>query len=127
MREAGGIIMYNIKVKAGFSAAHNLKNYHGKCEHLHGHNWAVEARFVFETLDKDGMAMDFKIAKKLVNDAIEKLDHAYLNEIIELKGINPTSENIAKFIYDAVKKNNKNVKSISVWENADSCATYSES
>ena len=118
--------MYKIKIKTDFSAAHNLKNYHGKCEHLHGHNWAVEARFVFQALDKDGMAMDFKEAKRLVNDAIEKLDHAYLNEVAELKNINPTSENVAKFIYDSVKKNNKNLKSISVWENADSCATYSE-
>jgi len=118
--------MYKIKIKTDFSAAHNLKNYHGKCERLHGHNWAVEARFVFETLDKDGMAMDFKEAKRLVNAAIEKLDHAYLNDIAELKDINPTSENVAKFIYDSVKKNNKSLKSISVWENADSCATYSE-
>ena len=118
--------MYKIKIKTDFSAAHNLKNYHGKCEHLHGHNWAVEACFVFEALDKDGMAMDFKEAKRLVNAAIEKLDHAYLNDIAELKDINPTSENVAKFIYDSVKKNNKNLKSISVWENADSCATYSE-
>ena len=118
--------MYEIKVRANFSAAHNLKDYHGKCERLHGHNWIVEARFVFETLGKDGMAIDFKEAKRLVNEAIEKLDHAYLNEVAELKNINPTSENVAKFIYDSVKKNNKNIKSISVWENADSCATYSE-
>lgn len=118
--------MYKIKIKTDFSAAHNLKDYYGKCEHLHGHNWIVEARFVFDVLGKDGMAMDFKEAKKLVNNAIEKLDHAYLNEIAELKDINPTSENVAKFIYDSVKKNSKNIKSISVWENADSCATYSE-
>lgn len=118
--------MFKIKIKTDFSAAHNLIDYHGKCEHLHGHNWIVEARFMFETLGKDGMAIDFKEAKSLVNDAIEKLDHAYLNDIAELKGINPTSENLAKFIYDIVKKNNKNLKSISVWENADSCATYSE-
>lgn len=118
--------MYKIKIKTDFSAAHNLKDYHGKCEHLHGHNWIVEARFVYDSLGKDGMAIDFKEAKSLVNDAIEKLDHAYLNELEALKDINPTSENIAKLIYDSVKKKNGNLKSISVWENADSCATYSE-
>ncbi len=118
--------MWKIKIKTDFSAAHNLKDYHGKCERLHGHNWIVEARFVFEALGKDGMAIDFKEAKKLVNDAIEKLDHVYLNEVAELKDVNPTSENVAKFIYDSVKKNSKNLRSISVWENADSCATYSE-
>ena len=118
--------MYKIKIKADFSAAHNLKDYHGKCEHLHGHNWRVEAVFSYKSLDKNGLAVDFGIAKKALKGVIEKLDHAYLNEIDGLKDINPTSENVAKFIYDNVKKNNKNLKSISVWENADSCATYSE-
>jgi 6-pyruvoyltetrahydropterin/6-carboxytetrahydropterin synthase len=117
--------MYEIKVKADFSAAHNLKNYHGKCEHLHGHNWIVEANLIYNTLGKDGMAIDFKEAKRALKDAVESLDHAYLNEVSGLKDINPTSENIAKFIYDRVKKNNKNLASISVWENEDSCATYS--
>jgi len=117
--------MYEIKVKTDFSAAHNLKNYHGKCEHLHGHNWIVEARFNYKTLGKDGMAVDFKEAKRVLKLAIELVDHAYLNEVRELKGINPTSENMAKFIYDRVKKNNKNISSVSVWENEGSCATYS--
>ena len=72
------------------------------------------------------MAIDFKEAKRMVSEAIEKLDHAYLNEVDALKSINPTSENIARFIYDSVKKKSGNIKSISVWENADSCATYSE-
>jgi 6-pyruvoyltetrahydropterin/6-carboxytetrahydropterin synthase len=118
--------MYEIKIKTDFSAAHNLRDYHGKCEHLHGHNWIVEARFVFRSLCDDGMAMDFKEAKSLVNAAVEKFDHAYLNEIEALKRINPTSENIARLIYDCVKAKNSNIKSISVWENEDSCATYSE-
>ena len=118
--------MYEIKVKANFSAAHNLRNYKGKCEHLHGHNWIVEAIFSYARTDKDGMAVDFRIARDIIKDAVEKLDHSYLNELKILKSINPTSENIAKFIYDSVKKRNKNLKSISVWENENSCATYSE-
>lgn len=118
--------MYEIKIKTDFSAAHNLKDYHGKCEHLHGHNWIIEARFVYDSLGKDGMAIDFKEARAIVNSAVEGLDHAYLNEVTDLKGINPTSENIARFIYDSIKKKNKSVRSVSVWENSDSCATYSE-
>ncbi len=118
--------MFEIKVKADFSAAHNLKNYRGKCERLHGHNWAVEALFAYDSLDKDGMAVDFRTAKKLLKDAVEKLDHSYLNELKLLKKMNPTSENVAKFIYDSVKKRNKNLTSISVWENDNSCAVYSE-
>jgi len=118
--------MYEIKVKADFSAAHNLRNYKGKCEKLHGHNWNIEAVFACRALGKEGMAIDFREAKRLLRDVIDKFDHAYLNDLKILKGINPTSENMAKFIYDSVKKRNRNIKSVSVWENERSCATYSE-
>lgn len=118
--------MYEIRVKANFSAAHNLKNYHGKCEHLHGHNWVVEAVFGYKTLDKNGMAVDFRIAKKELKDVLEKLDHSYLNKARILKGINPTSENIAKFIYDSIAKKNKLISAVMVWENDTSCAVYRE-
>ena len=116
--------MYEIRVKTEFSAAHNLKNYKGKCERLHGHNWTVEAVFSYRDLDAGGIAIDFRIAKKLVNDVIDRLDHSYLNELKFLKGINPTSENMARFIYDSVKKNNNNIVSVSVWENDNSRAVY---
>jgi len=118
--------MYEIKVKTDFSAAHNLRNYKGKCENLHGHNWIVEAVFRYDSVAKDGLAIDFRLARRLVDNATEKLDHAYLNEVKVLKGINPTSENVARFIYDSVKKKNKFIRSISIWENERSCATYLE-
>ena len=118
--------MYEIKIKTSFSAAHNLKNYKGKCEHLHGHNWVVEAVFSYKILDKDGLAIDFRFAKKTVKDVVEKLDHSYLNKSSFLKKLNPTSENIACQIYKSVKKKNSCIKSIAVWENESSCATYSQ-
>ena len=118
--------MYEIKVKSSFSAAHNLKNYDGKCERLHGHNWIVEAVFRYRKLDANGLAVDFKIAKAALKDAIESLDHAYLNELPYFKKANPTSENTAKFIYDNVKKNMKSIHSIAVWENEQSSAIYME-
>ena len=118
--------MFEIKVKGNFSAAHNLREYHGKCERLHGHNWAVEAVFYYGKLGQDGMAIDFKLAKKALADAIEKLDHSCLNELDFFKKVNPTSENIAKFIYDGIKKKIKNISAVAVWENEASCATYSE-
>lgn len=118
--------MYEIKVKANFSSAHNLRNYRGKCEHLHGHNWNVEAVFAYRKLDKDGMAMDFKDAKAILKRAIEDMDHSYLNELKSFKAINPTSENIAKLIYDKIKKRSTGIRSIAVWENESSCATYTE-
>ena len=119
--------MYEIKVKTGFSAAHNLKGYRGKCEHLHGHNWTVEAVFLYSALDKSGLAVDFRAARKALKDVTEKLDHAYLNDLKILKKANPTSENVARFIYDNLKKKNEHLESVSVWENPNSCATYRES
>lgn len=116
--------MYEIKVKTVFSAAHNLVNYHGKCERLHGHNWTVEAVFAYKSLAKDGMAVDFKVAKEILKEAVGIFDHSYLNELKILKGINPTSENIAKFIFDTIAKNNKKINSVAVWENENSCAIY---
>jgi len=110
MREEGRLAVYEIRVKTSFSAAHNLKNYRGKCEKLHGHNWAVEAVFAYEALDKDGLAIDFRLAKKALKAATENFDHAYLNDLKELKKINPTSENIARLIHDSIKKKIKNIK-----------------
>ena len=119
--------MYEIKVKGNFSSAHNLRNYRGKCERLHGHNWAVEAVFAYKKLDKDGMAIDFKDAKAMLKRAVEEMDHSYLNELKSFKIINPTSENIAKFIYGRIKRESLCIRSVSVWENESSCATYNES
>ena len=116
--------MYEIKVKSNFSSAHNLRNYRGKCEHLHGHNWVVEAIFQYKKLDKDGLAIDFRDAKRVLKNILEELDHSYLNELKDFKATNPTSENIAKIIYDKIKRSITEIKSISVWENESSCATY---
>lgn len=118
--------MYEIKIQSSFSAAHNLRNYRGKCENLHGHNWRVEAIFAYKTLDKDGLAVDFKEAKAILKAVLERFDHSYLNELDCFKKSNPTSENMAKLIYDEIKKKNNNMASVSVWENDTSCATYRE-
>lgn len=118
--------MYEIKVTSNFSAAHNLRNYRGKCERLHGHNWAVEAAFRYRALGPEGMAIDFRQAKALLKSAIEGLDHSYLNDLAAFKRPNPTSENVAKYIYDTIKARNGNIASVSVWENENSCAVYSK-
>ena len=118
--------MYEIKVKSNFSAAHNLRNYRGKCENLHGHNWNIEATFAYKKLSGSGMAVDFKEAKSLLESVIKKFDHSYLNETSVFKRLNPTSENMARLIYDEIKKDNKHISAVSVWENENSCATYRE-
>lgn len=118
--------MYSIKVESGFSSAHNLRGYKGKCEDLHGHNWKIEVVLEKDILDKIGMLADFKYVKMKLNSVLEKLDHKYLNNIPYFKKVNPTSENITRYIYDKMLKQGLKLKSVTVWENNTSSATYEE-
>ena len=117
--------MYSIKVEGDFSSAHNLRGYRGKCEDLHGHNWRVEVIICGMRLDKIGMLADFKIVKSKLYNILDKLDHKYLNDIAYFKKNNPTSENIAKYIYDRLREQKLKVSSVIVWESEKCCATYS--
>ena len=72
--------MYEIKVTNRFAAAHNLREFHGRCENLHGHNWFVEAVVRSDGLDRTGLAIDFGVVKKLLAEVLDQLDHQYLNE-----------------------------------------------
>jgi 6-pyruvoyltetrahydropterin/6-carboxytetrahydropterin synthase len=117
---------YNIKVEAQFSSAHNLRGYKGKCEALHGHNWRVELSIVSDKLDRIGMVADFKDLKNKLNKVLEKLDHKYLNRLAYFRKTNPTSENIAKYIYDNLKGKIAGLTSVTVWESDNSSATYYE-
>ena len=115
--------MFDVSVEQSFSAAHRLMGYKGKCENMHGHNWKVRLSVSKKTLDQQGMVIDFSELKNELNDMLMKLDHKVLNEIPYFKKINPTSENIAKYIHDNLKLKNLRV---SVWETDTSCATYYE-
>ena len=92
--------MYELFIKTHFSAAHHLRNYTGKCANQHGHNWLVEVYCQCEELDEVGMAIDFVEIKREVNDLLESLDHKDLNELEYFKEHNPTSENLAKYLFD---------------------------
>jgi len=118
--------VYKLQVEADFSSAHNLRGYKGKCEELHGHNWKVELTVGSKDLDKTGMVLDFKFLKASLNRILDKLDHKYLNEIDYFKEVNPTSENIAKYIYDSLKSEVPGLNSITVWESDKARATYYE-
>ena len=118
--------MYSIKVEGNFSSAHNLRGYKGKCEDLHGHNWKVEAAVSSDKLDKAGMLLDFRHLKIQLNKILDKMDHKYLNKIPYFKKVNPTSENIARYTYDALKSKVPNLKSVTIWESENCAATYSE-
>ena len=122
--------MFEASVKGSFSGAHRLKGYRGKCEALHGHNWDVEVFVATKKLDHGGLAIDFKILKSKMNDVLSSLDHRDLNGIVFFKKGNPSAENIAKYIYDnlkkALKKDKVSLRRVSVWETRDSCATNFE-
>ena len=116
--------MYSLKVEGSFSSAHNLRGYKGKCEELHGHNWRVEITVKSGQLDKIGMVLDFKYLKKKLNAVLDRLDHKYLNKLAYFKKLNPTSENIAEYIYKKLIIQIPLLECVTVWENSTSCATY---
>jgi 6-pyruvoyltetrahydropterin/6-carboxytetrahydropterin synthase len=122
--------MFELTVETTFSAAHQLKGYKGKCEHLHGHNWKIEVHVIAERLNEIDIAMDFQDIKKITNEVIAPLDHSVLNEIFPFTEKNPSSENIAKWIYDSLIKkiDNENIRvsAVTVWESERSSATYYE-
>jgi len=114
-----------------FSAAHSLREYGGNCENLHGHNWIVELVCQSETLDDIGMILDFRVLKKALSDVLDKLDHSFLNDLEPFKSANPSSENIARYIWNEVISRLPHEKpvslaSVKVWENEDSWAEYRE-
>ncbi len=117
--------MYEVRIETNFSSAHHLLNYKGKCENMHGHNWKVEVSVKGEILDKSNILVDFKVLKKKVNEIVDYLDHKDLNELPEFKDISPSSEIIAKYIFEEVQKEFENVSKVSVYETPTSCATYS--
>ena len=119
--------MYSLKVQGTFSSAHNLRGYKGKCEDLHGHNWIVEIVIKSAKLDDIGMVLDFKYLKKKLNACLEQMDHKYLNKLSFFKKVNPTSENIARYIYDQLKPSISLLSCVMVWENSTSSATYEPS
>lgn len=122
---------WRLKVKKDFSAAHQLRNYGGKCENMHGHNFGVEVEIEGDRLDsKVEILMDFKELKKELSEVLETLDHQHLNSIEYFEHRNPSSENIARYIYKEMQKRieTEHVKLVyaSVSEKDSSVASYSE-
>jgi 6-pyruvoyltetrahydropterin/6-carboxytetrahydropterin synthase len=121
--------MFELKIIDGFSGAHRLRAYKGKCENLHGHNWKVELAVRGEA-GTDGLVMDFGVLKDLLGKVLSNLDHRYLNAIPHFRRHNPTSEQMAKYIFDRMKRLLKGravaVRYVTVWENDRQCASYAE-
>jgi len=122
--------MYEVMIKSEFSAAHSLREYEGKCEALHGHNFRVDVYAGAEEVDGTGLTIDFRILKEKTNVILDQLDHKHLNDLPYFTETNPSSENIAAYIFNNLKGefSNENVvlNRVAVWESENSCATYSE-
>jgi len=123
--------MFELTINVNFEAAHYINNYSGKCSRLHGHNWKVEVNIYGSQLDELGMLIDFRDVKAAVNKIMVKLDHYCLNEIEPFSTINPTAENIAKYIYEQLRETrefdqNVKLRSVKVWESLNSAAAYSQ-
>lgn len=120
--------MYQVRVRRHFDAAHALRGYEGKCESLHGHRYQVVVCLEAEELDEKGLAYDFTTLKQVLDPIIERFDHAYLNEIPPFDDRNPSSENIARVIYEELQGSidGASLSSVEVWESPDAWVTYNE-
>ncbi len=120
--------MYELKITSHFAAAHQLREFKGGCERLHGHNWKIEVYVIGERLARDGLLIDFRVVKEVTKGALDELDHEFLNDLEPFKTINPSSENIARHIFDTLshKLNREGIKvsKVTAWESDSACATY---
>ena len=91
--------MYEVTVEAGFSSGHYLRNYHGKCENPHGHNYKVRLTLRGSSLDPTGLLLDFKLLKQVMRPVIDRIDHQMLNDLEPFTELNPSAENLARYFY----------------------------
>ena len=118
---------YELIVQTDFGAAHSLRQYKGKCERLHGHNWTIDVYFTANELNEDGMIIDFIEAKAAIREAIKNYDHYHLNEVPPFDRINPTSENIARVLAEGIQAQlppRVRIVRVTAWESEGCGATY---
>ncbi len=125
--------MYEVTVEDSFAAGHYLRNYRGKCENPHGHNYKVRITLRGAELDKAGLLRDFKDLKEVMKQVIDRLDHQMLNEIDPFKVLNPSAENLARYFYEqtngrlkSLTSSRVNVKDVTIWETDATTALYTE-
>jgi len=123
--------MFEITVQADFSSGHYLRNYQGKCENPHGHNYRVHVTLIGEDLDDDGLLLDFKLLKHVLRPTVEYLDHQMINDLEPFTTINPSAENLARYIYDQtaaqlhhLEQTRVRIKDCTVFETDTSFARY---
>jgi len=125
--------MFEVTVEDTFAAGHYLRNYKGKCENPHGHNYKVRVTLAGQELDRAGLLLDFKDLKDLIREVVERLDHQMINEVEPFTAINPSAENLARYFYDRTQAKLRSltdghvrVKDVTIWETESTTATYFE-
>jgi len=121
--------MYELVVEAEFAAAHRLREYNGACERLHGHNWRVTMTVSGEHLNDLGVLVDFRELKRILNEAVGRFDHVFLNDLPDFHAQNPTTENAARIIFERCARempDGVRVRDVSVWESPRCGARYFE-
>ena len=122
--------MYEICRERVFSASHQLREYQGRCERLHGHNWRVRVHVMSPVLNSGGMVIDFHELDAMMAKALAPLEHQHLNDISPFDVQNPSAENIARMVYESVAAelagSNVRIRCCDIWENDLSRARYSE-
>jgi 6-pyruvoyltetrahydropterin/6-carboxytetrahydropterin synthase len=121
--------MFEVSVEQTFAAGHALRNYKGKCENVHGHNYRVRITVQGDQLDSTGLLVDFLDVKGLIGGVVDYLDHQFINDLPPFDELNPSAENLAKYFYDRVSGGLKNevpvrVSEVKVWETDTSSAVY---
>lgn len=122
--------MFELSVQKTFAAGHALREYKGKCENVHGHNYRVEIQVAGERLGRIGLLVDFTEIKRLLNGVIDRIDHQFLNELEPFDKVNPSAENLAKYFYDEIENGlaaNEvpvRVTAVRLWETDTQSATY---
>lgn len=122
--------VFEIHIKTHFAAAHTLAGYPGDCARLHGHNWNVELFVRCKGLDNIGIGIDFRVVKEKTARILEGLDHRNLNDLSMFRGVNPTSENVARYLFGALARELNNdrvwISKVKVSETEDAGAFYWE-
>ena len=122
--------VFELSVETHFAAAHALRGYPGDCANLHGHNWIVKVYVECRDLDSIGIGIDFRAIKDHVQDVLIALDHGYLNELPPFRDVNPSSENVARYLYGelvrCIQSDRIRVSRVRVSETPDTAAVYRE-
>lgn len=124
--------MFEVSVEQTFAAGHSLREYRGKCENVHGHNYRVRVTVAGPQLNRIGLIVDFVELKKQVRSIVDRLDHQFINDLEPFTVLNPSAENLAKYFYDELEKNLTTdngsgpirIREVKIWETDTSTASY---